>query len=56
MSEKPGEESKKQIVFYPDGHCDGLSIYIVDNGGIGYSVILKASGSFAKIKEAARET
>ncbi len=55
VSPKPGEEAKKQIVFYPDGHCGGGSIYIVDNSGIGYSVILKTSGGFAQIKEVTGE-
>ena len=48
---KTAEEYKKQIVFYPDGHSDELSIDIIDKDGVGYSIVLKGFGSLTRIKE-----
>ena len=47
--------SKKQVLFYADGHCDELLIYVVDNAGTGYSITLKGSGGSARIKGVTRE-
>ena len=55
ITEKTDEEYKKQVIFYPDGHCDGLLLDIIDNRGNGYSVTLKGFGSLARIKEVTRE-
>ena len=55
LTGKPGEEYKKQIVFYPDGHCDELAIDIMDRSGAGYSITLKGFGGLARIKEVAHE-
>lgn len=49
------EEYKKQVVFYPDGHCDELAIDILDKKGKGYAISLKGFGSTARIKEVAGE-
>ncbi len=46
-----GEEYKKQVILYPDGHCDGLLIGVVDNKGTGYEITLKGFGGFVHIKE-----
>lgn len=48
---QPGEEYKKQALFYPDGRSDELSIDIIDRKGNGYSITLKGFGSPAQIKE-----
>jgi Tfp pilus assembly protein FimT len=55
VTERPGEEYRKQVLFYPDGHCDELSIDVVDKGGRGYSITLTGFGSTARIKEVASE-
>jgi len=54
-TQKAGEAYKKQAVFYPDGHCDGLLIYVVDNAGTGYSITLNGFGGLARIKEVTGE-
>ncbi len=51
ITEKIGEEYKKQVVFYPDGHCDELLIDVVDRSGAGYSITVKGFGSLPRIKE-----
>ncbi|MDD5428428.1 MAG: type II secretion system protein [Candidatus Omnitrophica bacterium] len=51
MTENAEGEFKKQVVFYPDGHCDELFIGIIDKGGAGYTIALKGFGSFVQIKE-----
>ncbi|MDO8524986.1 MAG: hypothetical protein Q7S07_00670 [Candidatus Omnitrophota bacterium] len=45
------EGYKRQVVFFPDGHCDELLIGVVDNKGTGYEITLKGFGGFVKIKE-----
>ena len=51
--QKPGEEYKKDITFYPDGHCDILAIEILDKGGTGYKITSRGFGSLVEIKEVA---
>ena len=53
--QKTSEEYKKQAILYPDGHCDELSIDIIDKEGSGYNIALKGFGSLARIKEVTRE-
>ena len=52
---KAGEEYRKQVLFYPDGHCSELFIELIDNTGSGYGITLKGFGSMARIKEVTRE-
>ena len=55
ITQKKDEEYKKQVIFYPDGHCDELLLNIVDKRGNGYSITLKGFGSLARVKEVTRE-
>ena len=55
VTEKIGEEYKKQVVFYPDGRCNELSLDVVDNKGTGYAVTLKGFGGLVQIKEVTSE-
>jgi Tfp pilus assembly protein FimT len=55
ITQETDKEYRRQVVFYPDGHCDGILIDIVDKAGTGYSVALKGFGSLVQIKEVARE-
>ncbi|MFA6321276.1 MAG: hypothetical protein WCY36_05400 [Candidatus Omnitrophota bacterium] len=55
LGKNTAEEYKKQIVFYPDGHCDHMLIGIIDKRGMGYTVTLKGFGSLSQIKEVVRE-
>jgi hypothetical protein len=48
------EEYKKYIVFYPDGHCDELSLDVVDKKGRGCNITLKGFGGTPRIKEVSR--
>jgi Tfp pilus assembly protein FimT len=50
MIQKTSEEYKKQAVFYPDGHCDELSIDVVNKTGSGYGITTEWFGSLAGIK------
>ena len=56
VSQKMEGECKKQVIFYPDGHCSELSINVVDKQGNGYSITLKGFGSLPKIGEVTGET
>lgn len=51
LTKKTEEEYRKNVIFYPDGHCDKLSIGIIDKSGVGYGVTLNGFGLLAKIKE-----
>ncbi|MDD3906288.1 MAG: hypothetical protein PHS46_07180 [Candidatus Omnitrophica bacterium] len=51
VTQKTQEEYKKHVLFYPDGHCDELSLEVVDAKGNGYSVAVKGFGFGAGIKE-----
>ena len=55
VTQKASEEYKKQVIIYPDGHCDELSIDLIDKQGYGYNISLKGLGSLARIKEVTRE-
>ncbi len=55
LTNSPDEELVKQVMFYPDGHCDELSIGVVDKRGNGYIVELKGFGSLPRIKEVKSE-
>ena len=46
---------KKEMVFYPDGHCDELKIKVLTGDGAGYSIYTKRFGNMVEIKEAAIE-
>ena len=41
----------KDIIFYPDGHCDELKVDVLAKGA-GYSVSVKRFGNIVEIKEA----
>lgn len=41
---------KKEVIFYPDGHCDDLTIYVVSKK-IGYSISVRRFGNKLEIKE-----
>ena len=53
QAHQEGEGYKKNIVFYPDGRCDGLTIEILDKKGSGYEIVSKGFGSLIEIKEVA---
>lgn len=46
--------SKKEMVFYPDGHCDAVKLKVMSKGG-GYFVEVKNFGNMVEIKEADSE-
>jgi hypothetical protein len=54
-TQKDEKDYKRQMLFYPDGHCDELLLSVVDAGGRGYSVAVKGFGSLARIKEVTGE-
>lgn len=45
---------KKEVVFYPDGHCDSIKIYIMFKNK-GYSLIVQRFGNAVKVKEVSIE-
>ena len=45
---------KKEMVFYPDGHCDSIKIYIMFKDK-GYSLIVQRFGNDVTVKEASIE-
>jgi len=45
---------KKDMVFYPDGHCDSIKIYILFKDK-GYSLIVQRFGSAVSVKEVSIE-
>lgn len=42
--------SKPGVIFYPDGHCDEISVNVLTKLG-GYSVMVKGFGNTVQIKE-----
>lgn len=53
QARQQGEEYKKDIIFYPDGHCDSLVIELLDKHGAGYKITSRGFGSLVDIKEVA---
>lgn len=45
------EEYSKEIIFYPDGHSDALTIDLVNKGMAGYRITSKGFGTLVGIKE-----
>ena len=43
--------SRNGVIFYPDGHCDEVSVNVLTKSG-GYSVTVKGFGNMVEIKEA----
>lgn len=41
---------KKEIVFYPDGHCDDIKIFVMSKRS-GYSIATRGFGNMAQVKE-----
>lgn len=42
---------KSEVIFYPDGHCDEVSIDVFDARGEGYKLIVKGFGSGVTIEK-----
>lgn len=49
------EKTVKQIVFYPDGRCDELSIEVTDNKDAGCRITLEGFGHLPRVEEIAHE-
>lgn len=43
--------AKTEVIFYPDGHCDEVSINITDKTFRGYTLTQKGFGSLVEMKE-----
>ncbi|MDP3790732.1 MAG: hypothetical protein Q8R38_01660 [Candidatus Omnitrophota bacterium] len=41
---------RKEMIFYPDGHCDDMKIYVMSKRS-GFSIIVKRFGNKVEIKE-----
>lgn len=45
---------KKEVIFYPDGHCDSIKMYVMFKNK-GYSLIVQRFGNDVNIKEVSVE-